>query len=55
MMVVVFIVKAGDPIGERESGLLYLLPYVFLFITGAGKYSLDYLIFGRKLEEDFTS
>ena len=55
MIVVVFIVKAGDPIGERESGLLYLLPYVFLFITGAGKYSLDYLIFGRKLEADVRS
>lgn len=51
MMVVIFGVKAGQPIGERELGLLFLLPYVFIFITGAGKYSLDHLIFGKKIQE----
>ena len=50
MMVVIIGVKAGKPIGERELALLFLLPYVFLFITGAGKYSLDQKIFGNKYE-----
>jgi len=51
MVVVIFGVKAGQPVGERELGLLYLLPYVFLFISGAGKYSLDHLLFGRKWQD----
>lgn len=41
MSVVVFFAHAGDPFGHKETGLLYLLIFVVLFITGAGKYSLD--------------
>lgn len=52
MVVVVFFVHAGDPFGDKEHGLLFLIPYVTLFITGPGKYSLDYLIFGKKLKAE---
>jgi putative oxidoreductase len=49
MLVAVFIVHGSDPFSDKEHGLLFLIPYVVLFITGPGKYSLDYLIFGRKM------
>lgn len=44
MGTVVFIVHAGDPFGDREKALLYLLPYLGLFFTGPGKYSVDGLM-----------
>ncbi|MFM1875357.1 MAG: hypothetical protein RL266_1094 [Bacteroidota bacterium] len=41
MVVAVFIVHADDPFGKQEFGLLFLIPYVTLFLTGPGKFSLD--------------
>src|SRR5688572_16663349 len=52
MIVVVFIIHGADPLGDKEHGLLFLVPYVTLFITGPGKHSFDYLIFGRKLLDE---
>jgi len=50
MIVVVFMVQWQHPLSDKESGLLFLIPYVVLFISGPGKYSLDHLIFGKKLQ-----
>lgn len=44
MIVIVFVIHAGDPFEDREHGLLYLFLYVSLFLTGPGKYSVDGLI-----------
>lgn len=44
MFVAVFIVHANDPFSKMEMGLLYLLVYIILFITGSGKYGLDRFI-----------
>lgn len=41
MLVAVFIIHADDPFGKQEFGLLYLIPYITLFLTGPGKFSLD--------------
>lgn len=41
MLVAVFIIHADDPFSKQEFGLLYLIPYFALFLTGPGKYSLD--------------
>ena len=41
MVVAVFIIHADDPFGKQEFGLLYLVPYITLFLTGPGKISLD--------------
>jgi len=48
MLVAVFIIHAADPFMKQEMGLHYLLVYVMLLLTGAGKYSLDYLISSRR-------
>lgn len=41
MVVAVFWVHAGDAFAKKELGLLYLLVYVVLLITGSGRYSID--------------
>jgi putative oxidoreductase len=41
MSVAVFIVHADDPFGKQEFGLLYLIPYLTLFLTGPGRFSAD--------------
>ena len=47
MAVVVFDVNAGAPIFKIEPPILYMVAFLVLFITGAGKYSLDYKIFHK--------
>lgn len=45
--VIVLVVHGPDPLGDKETPILYLLFFVLLFVTGCGKYSLDYLISRR--------
>ncbi|TGN26291.1 DoxX family protein [Empedobacter tilapiae] len=44
MLVAVFIVHVDDDFGKKELGLFYLINYLVIFLSGAGKYSLDKLI-----------
>lgn len=48
MLVAVFIIHGEDPFIKQEMGLHYLLVYVMLLITGAGKYSIDQLISSKR-------
>ena len=48
MLVAVFFIHSQDPFAKQELGLLYLLPYVLLLITGGGRLSLDGLLWNRK-------
>jgi putative oxidoreductase len=41
MAVAAFIVHASDPLAKRELALLYLVGYLFLFMSGPGAHSLD--------------
>ncbi len=41
MGIAVFIILADDPFGDKEHALLFLIPYVGLFLTGPGTWSLD--------------
>ncbi len=44
MSVAAFISHVNDPFGRKELALVYLLIFVFIFISGGGKYSVDSLI-----------
>jgi putative oxidoreductase len=44
MAVAVFMAHAGDVFGKGQSAMLFLIPYIFLLITGPGAYSIDALI-----------
>lgn len=37
----VFVIHVDDPFGDKEHALLFLVPYVGLFFTGPGAFSLD--------------
>jgi putative oxidoreductase len=44
MIVAVFIVHGNDGFEKQEIGLLFLVAYLFLLVTGPGKYSIDRFI-----------
>ena len=41
MLTAAFITNSGQPFPRREVGLLYLVAFVVLLITGSGRFSLD--------------
>jgi putative oxidoreductase len=41
MMVVIFVIHAGEPFGKIETPMLFLLGYVMIAAVGPGRYSLD--------------
>jgi putative oxidoreductase len=41
MTVIAFVVHAGEGFDAKEKALLFLLSWIFLFLRGAGKYSMD--------------
>lgn len=47
MLVAAFIIHAADPFAKKEFALLYLIPFLTLAFTGAGKYSIDGM-YGKK-------
>lgn len=44
MLVAFFIFHGSDPLPDKELALIYLVCFMALFITGPGRYSLDYLL-----------
>lgn len=47
-LVIVFVAHADDPFSVKEKGMLFMVMFVVLFFTGAGKYSLDKKLSGKK-------
>jgi len=48
MLVAIFYVHLDDPWRKIEYPLLFLLPYITLFFTGAGRFSVDKRLFGGR-------
>ena len=48
MSVAAFVEHASDPLQVKELSLIYLTIFASLMITGAGKYSLDSILFRNK-------
>lgn len=44
MFIAFFVAMRKTPYDQRELGLVYLLLFILLYITGPGIYSIDYLI-----------
>lgn len=47
MTVITFVAHADDPFGSKELSLFFLITFVSLFLTGAGKYSLDAVLYRK--------
>ena len=45
MLVAFLIIHSDDPFDKQEHPLLFLIPYVTLFLTGPGRYSVDQVLF----------
>ncbi|AWH85293.1 DoxX family protein [Flavobacterium album] len=48
MLIIVFNVHSADPFEAKELPIMYLLLFIVFFVTGAGKFSVDYLIKKKK-------
>jgi putative oxidoreductase len=48
MLVAFAVVHSGDPFQKRELAMMYGAPCVVLILTGAGRFSLDQLLFGGR-------
>lgn len=48
MVVAVLVVHVADPFAKQELPLLYASIYLVILIAGAGKYSIDTMIFSKK-------
>jgi putative oxidoreductase len=48
MSVAAFHIHRDDPFSVKEKALLFLLFYIMLLLTGAGKYSVDYLMLKKR-------
>lgn len=44
MIVAVGIIHFNDGMDKKEHGLMFLLPYIALFLLGSGKFSVDALL-----------
>lgn len=44
MCIAFFVIHAGDPFSARELSFIYLAAFMIIWVSGAGKYSLDFLI-----------
>ena len=51
MLVAGFIAHAGDPFAVKEKAFLFLVIFITILITGAGKFSIDNLIY-KKITSD---
>ncbi|MFZ6002086.1 MAG: DoxX family protein [Bacteroidota bacterium] len=40
-VVITFVVHGADPVGDKETPLLFLVSYIVLFLTGPGRFSVD--------------
>lgn len=48
MLVAAFVAHADDPFGKKELPLLYLLVFLFFFVTGPGPLSLEAFLRSRR-------
>jgi putative oxidoreductase len=55
MLVAAFIIHGADPFGKQEPSIQYLLVYVVLLFAGSGKYSIDYLLQRKKVQNNYDS
>jgi putative oxidoreductase len=55
MLVALVFVHSADPFAKQEPALHYLLVYVVLLFAGSGRYSVDYLLQGKKATGNYTN
>lgn len=54
MAVALIFIHAADPIAKQEPALQYLLVYLVLLFAGSGRFSIDYLLQGKKVTASYS-
>ena len=44
MCIAFYVIHAGDQYSAQELSFIYLTTFIIIWVSGAGKYSLDYMI-----------
>ena len=47
MLIAIFVVHISDPFMRMEKAILFLVPYLIIYLTGPGKFSVDHML-GRE-------
>lgn len=55
MVVALFVVHGSDPWKTKELAACYLAVYATLMLTGAGRFSVDHSLWGKKAETNVGS
>jgi putative oxidoreductase len=48
MLVAFFVVLSGEPFAKRELAMMFGIGFLVLVLTGAGKFSMDQILFAGK-------
>ena len=48
MLTAGFIFHSADPIAVKEKAFLYVMIYLVILLKGAGKFSVDFMVFRKK-------
>ena len=54
MAVALIFIHAADPIAKQEPAFQYLLVYLVLLFAGSGRFSIDYLLQGKKIPDNYS-
>lgn len=55
MFTAVFFIHAADPFGKKELAVIYLLVYAVLFLSGSGRFSLDFLLQQKPAKQNINT
>lgn len=55
MLVAAIVIHGADPFGKQEPSLQYLLVYIVLLFAGSGRYSIDYLLQGKRIKVHYAA
>ncbi|SHE30289.1 DoxX family protein [Flavisolibacter ginsengisoli] len=54
MVIALVFIHAADPFAKQELAFQYLLVYLVLLFAGSGKFSIDYLLQGKKQPGNYS-
>jgi putative oxidoreductase len=54
MVIALVFIHAADPFAKQELAFQYLLVYLVLLFAGSGRFSVDYLLQGKKVPANYS-
>jgi len=54
MVIALVFIHGADPFAKQELAFQYLLVYLILLFAGSGRFSIDYLLQGKKIPDNYS-